>query len=72
MKKLEKNVWVAKQGNKKITNRGRFEELEIGARKITNRGSFSDFKLRQKLSNRGKRDFKSGQGLQIDEEHSNK
>ena len=69
MKKLEKNVWVAKQGNKKITNRGRFEELEIGARKITNRGSF---KLNTCLTKRGKRDFKSGQGLQIDEEHSNK
>ena len=49
---------ITKRGNKGITNRGRFQGLQIRARKITNRGSLRDFKLRKK-------DYKSGQRFQI-------
>ena len=39
-----------------ITNRGRFQGLQIGARGITSRGSLRDFKS-------GQKDYKSGQGF---------
>ena len=77
-KKVGKNFWVIKRGNKEIANQGRFQELQIGARRTTNRGRFRDFKLGQGFQIwakrfqigadviiRGKRDFKSMQGLQI-------
>ena len=51
---------ITKRGSKGITNRGRFEELQIGARGITNRGSLRDFKS-------GQKNYKSGQGCQIGE-----
>ena len=71
---------ITKRGNKSITNRDRFQGLQIEARGITNRGSLRDFKSGEKvqigaeISNRGKeissrgRDYKSGQGLQIGSE----
>ena len=49
---------ITKRGNKGITNRGRFQGLQIRARKITSRGILRDFKLRKK-------DYKSGQRFQI-------
>ena len=49
---------IIKRGNNGITNRGRFQELQIRARKITNSGSLRDFKLRKK-------NYKSGQRFQI-------
>ena len=71
-KKREKTSWITKQGSKGITNWGRFSALQVGAKEITNRGSFGDFKSGNKIinwgkeiSNRGKMDFKWGQGLQI-------
>ena len=70
-KKWESLFWVAKWGNKGIANRGKFQRLHIPARGITNRGNFRDLKSRQKVTNwsmgfkSGKRDFKSGQRLQI-------
>ena len=67
---------ITKRGNKEITNRGKVQGLQIGERVITNRGSFRDFKSRRKItnpgkeiSNRGNRDYKPGQGLQIGAEH---
>ena len=50
---------ITKRGNKGITNRGRFQGLQIGARGITNRGSLRDFKS-------GQKNYKSGQRLQIE------
>ena len=50
--------WVTKRGIYGITNRGKFQGLQIRARGIINRGSLRDFKS-------GQRDFKSGQRLQI-------
>ena len=67
---------ITTQGNKGIINRGRVQGLQIGARVITNTGSFRDFKSGKKITNRGKetsnrgnRDYKPGQGLQIGAEH---
>ena len=68
---------IAKQDNKGITNRGRFQELQIGAIWITNRGSLRDLKGFQigvkrfqigerEIKNRG-RDFESGKRFQIRE-----
>ena len=59
---------------------GAIRGLQIGAKGITNRSSLRDFKsgqkdcksgakrfqIRAKITNWGKRGFKSGQGLQID------
>ena len=52
---------ITKRGNKEITNRGRFQGLQIGARGITNKGSLRDFKMEQEklqtgteISNRGR------------------
>ena len=63
-KKQENIFWVTRRSNKGITNRGRFQGLQIGSalvisnwgKKITNRGW--DLIL-------GQRDFKSGQRLQV-------
>ena len=63
---------------KQVTNRGRFQGLQIGAREVTNWDSFRDFQLGKKkkiqirsgISIRGKTDFESGQGLQIRAEHT--
>ena len=49
---------ITKRGNKVITNREKFLELQIGARGLTNTGSLRDFKL-------GQKDYKSGQRFQI-------
>ena len=49
---------ITKWGNKRITNRGRFQGLQTRARGITNRGSLRDFKS-------GQKDYKSGQIFQI-------
>ena len=49
---------IKKQGNKGITNWGRFQGLQMGARGITNRGSLKDFKS-------GQKECKSVQGFQI-------
>ena len=49
---------ITKRCNKEITNRGRFQGLQIGSRGITNRGSLRDFKS-------GQRDYKLGLGFQI-------
>ena len=46
-KKLGKLFWVIKWDNKRITNRVRFERLQIGTRGVTNRGSFRDLKSGQ-------------------------
>ena len=57
---------ITKRGNKGITKRYRFWGLQIGARGITNKGNLKDFKLGQKITNRGKEisnrssDYKSG------------
>ena len=65
---------------KKWGKNGAIRGLQVGARGITNRGSFRDFKLGQKdyksgrqgfqireeITKRDKRDFKSGEGLQIE------
>ena len=53
-----KLFWITKRDNKRITNRGRFQGLQIGERGITNRGSLRDFK-------QGRKANKSGQGFQI-------
>ena len=50
---------ITKRGNKGITNRGKFQGLQIRARKITNRGSLRDFKLKGK-------NYKSEQRFQIE------
>ena len=68
-----KSSWVTKRGNK---------WLQIGVGGIANRGSFRDliswqkgckleqgFQIEAKISNQGKRDFKSRHGLQIGAEH---
>ena len=67
---------ITKWGNKEIANRGKVQGLQIRERMITNRGSFTDFKSGKKITNRGKetsnrgnRDYKPGQGLQIGAEH---
>ena len=60
---------ITKWGNKEIANRGKVQGLQIGERVITNRGSFTDFKSGKKITNRGNRDYKPGQGLQIGAEH---
>ena len=49
---------ITKRGNKRITNRGRFQGLQMEPRGITNRGSLRDFKW-------GQRDYKPGLGFQI-------
>ena len=49
---------ITKRGNKGITNRGRFQGLQIGASGITNRGSLRNFKS-------GQKDYELGQGFQI-------
>ena len=66
---------TSKRGKKGVTNRGRFQGLQIGARSITNRGSLKISNQSNKITNRGRdflgqRDFKSGQGLQIGAEHT--
>ena len=66
---------ITRRGNKRITNRGSFEGLQIGARAITNRDSLRDFKSGQKDYKSkqgfqiGAKRFKSGKGLQIGAEH---
>ena len=68
-------------GVRGITNRGSLRDFksgqkdyklglrfQIGARGITNRGSLRYFKSGQKDYKLGQKDFKSGQGLQIDTE----
>ena len=59
---------ITKPGNKEITNRGRFQGLQIRARGITNRGSLRYFTSRQKDHKSEERDFKSRQRLQIEQE----
>ena len=49
---------ITKRGNKRITNRARFQRLQIWARGIRNRGSLRDFKSWQK-------DYKSGQRFHV-------
>ena len=46
---------ITKRGIKGITNRDRFQGLQIGARTIANRGSLRDFKLGKKHYKLGKR-----------------
>ena len=57
-KQLKIIFWFTKRRNKRITNRGRFQRLQIGAIGITSRDSFKDFKS-------GQKDYKSGQRFQI-------
>ena len=47
---------ITKQGNKRITNLGRFYGLQTRARGFTNAGSLKDFRS-------GQKDYKSGQGF---------
>ena len=56
--KVEKIFLVTKRGNKGITNRARFQQLQIRARRSTNMGNFRNFKS-------GQKDYKSGQGFKI-------
>ena len=69
--KVEKKLWVTKPGNKVITNRSRFQGLQIGARGITNCLVLGILNWGKKITNRGmdfkleQRDFKLGQRLQI-------
>ena len=48
--------------NEGITNRGRFQGLQIGATEITNRGQLQEF---LGISNWGQKDYKSGRGFHI-------
>ena len=59
MKNWENIFRITKQGNAGITGQ------VLG----TNNGSCRDFKMGGKITNRDKRDFKSGQGLQIGAKH---
>ena len=56
---------ITNRGNKRITNRGRFQGLQIESRGITNRSSLRDFKSGQKDYKSGQRDYKPGLGFQI-------
>ena len=56
---------IKKRGNKGITNRGRFQGLQIGARGITNRRCFKGFQIGLKRLQIGAQRFQIGQRLQI-------
>ena len=61
-------IWITKRGNKGIKHRSTFWGLQTGTKWITNRGISTRDTREITITNRGKRDYKSGQGLQTDAE----
>ena len=66
-KKWEKTFWVTKRGNKRIKNRGIFMDFKLGQKNYKSGKGFQigakRFQIGSKITNRGKKDFKSGHGL---------
>ena len=66
-KKWEKTFSVTKRGNKRIKNRGIFRDFKLGQKKYKSGKGFQigakRFQIGSKITNRGKKDFKSGHGL---------
>ena len=66
-KKWEKTFSVTKRGNKRLKNRGIFRDFKSGQKKYKSGKGFQigakRFQIGSEITNRGKKDFKSGHGL---------